>query len=271
MLRAIALSLALLIGIGAIVPLTTNYTEAKRHSHRKHKKRHWKGVKKYSKRWWQLYHRQQRRKKARAAYRRSLRLRQIRLANRRRAVVNGSTAQNNSSKSNQKSVVESATPAMLPSGDKAPKGWQRGQVAGNELQYRVEDDNGAQLGSASIAVVGPALEDGVNSRNKSVGGVSTSSLRRTVIDKMIKEEGWVVNDYQKEIGGKKVFVVVAQSPGSDNRVQSRLFYFTEVNGKIYSVAMNAPVDNSRRLEEESEKVVSSLQRGSVMAQKAELK
>ncbi len=83
---------------------------------------------------------------------------------------------------------------------------------------------------------------------------------RTVIDKMVREEDWVVNDYQKEIGGKKVYVVVAQSPGAGNRVQSRLFYFTEVNGQIYSVATNAPVDNSMKLEQESEKVVNSLQR-----------
>ncbi len=77
---------------------------------------------------------------------------------------------------------------------------------------------------------------------------------------MVREEGWVVNDYQKEIGGKKVYVVVAQSPGAGNRVQSRLFYFTEVGGQIYSVATNAPVDNSLKLEQESEKVVNSLQR-----------
>ncbi len=43
-------------------------------------------------------------------------------------------------------------------------------------------------------------------------------------------------------------------------VQSRLFYFTEVDGKIYSVATNAPADNSMKLEQESEKVVNSLQR-----------
>lgn len=38
---------------------------------------------------------------------------------------------------------------------------------------------------------------------KSVGGVPTTQLRRDVIDRMVKENGWVVNDYQKEIAGQK--------------------------------------------------------------------
>ena len=250
MLRAIALSLALLVGIGTIIPFATNYTEAS-HKVKRKKKRSWKGVKKYSKRWWQLYRRQERRKKARAATRRALRLRQIRFANARKDDNQIYTV-----KSNGKSNVQNA----LPTGGAAPKGWQRGQVANNELQYQVSNDNGSQAGSAAIAIVGPASAENDNSRGKTVGGVATSSLRRTVIDKMVREEGWVVNDYQKQVGGKKVYVVVAQSPGAGNRVQSRLFYFTEVNGQIYSVATNAPVDNSMKLEQESEKVVNSLQR-----------
>lgn len=251
MLRAIALSLALLVGIGTIIPFATNYTEAS-HKVKSKKKRSWKGVKKYSKRWWQLYRRQERRKKARAKAGRALRLRQIRLTNARKADKN----QTYTAKSNRKSNVQNA----LPSGEAAPKGWKRGQVANNELQYQVNNDNGSQAGSAAIAIVGPASMENDNSRGKTVGGVATSSLRRTVIDKMVREEGWVVNDYQKEIGGKKVYVVVAQSPGAGNRVQSRLFYFTEVGGQIYSVATNAPADNSMKLEQESEKVVNSLQR-----------
>ena len=261
MLRAIALSLALLVGIGTIIPFATNYTEAS-HKQKRKKKRSWTGVKKYSKRWWQLYRRQERRKKARAAAGRALRLRQIRFANARKNDANQTYA----AKSNFRSNAQNA----LPSGEAAPKGWKRGQVANNELQYQVNNDNGSQAGSAAIAIVGPASMENDNSRGKTVGGVATSSLRRTVIDKMVREEGWVVNDYQKEVGGKKVYVVVAQSPGAGNRVQSRLFYFTEVEGKIYSVATNAPVDNSKKLEQESERVVNSLQRRSG-SQQAELR
>jgi hypothetical protein len=76
---------------------------------------------------------------------------------------------------------------------------------------------------------------------------------------MIRENGWVVNDYQKEIGGKQVYVVVAQSQVSGGNVQSRMFYFTESNGRIYSVATNSPADSAERVAEETENVIRSLQ------------
>lgn len=270
MVRAIVLSLALLVGIGAIIPFATNYTEAGSSKPTKAKKKGWKGVKKYSKRWWQLYRRQERRKKAFASRKRTLRLRQIRLANVRKNMETGSdTTQTKVAKTTKKSAVLDSAPAVLPSGETAPKGWKRGQPSQNELQFRVDDDNGANVGSASITVVGPAIgADGDSPRSKTVGGVSTSSLRRTVIDKMIREEGWVVNDYQKEIGGKKVYVVVAQSPGAAGSVNARLFYFTEVDGKIYSVSTSAPNANSKQIEQESEKVINSLRRKSPTQQAA---
>lgn len=274
MVRAIVLCLALLVGIGTIIPLATNYTEAGPKKAKKAKKRQWKGVKKYSKRWWQLYRQQERRKKSIAGRKRSLRLRQIRLANARKMQENGEvtqtmTAKSMPDKSMPKPKMLDSTPAMLPSGESAPKGWKRGQPSNSELQFRVDDDNGSNVGSAAITVVGPAIgTDSDNLRSKTVGGVSTSSLRRTVIDKMIKEEGWVVNDYQKEIDGKKVYVVVAQSPGAGRSVNARLFYFTEVDGKIYSVATSAPSDNAKRIEQESEKVINSLRRKSATQQAA---
>jgi hypothetical protein len=97
-------------------------------------------------------------------------------------------------------------------------------------------------------------------RNKLVGGVPTTSLRRNVIDKMMREEGWVVNDFQKDINGKKVYVVVAQSTVK-GVVQSRLFYFTEVDGRIYSLSTTSPNSAQERIAQESEKVIQSLQRG----------
>ncbi len=260
MLRAIGLSLALLIGLGVAIPLSTEYTDAKVQQKAKKKKRSWKGVKKYSTRWWQLYRAQERRKKLRAKQKRQLRVRQLVLA---RAVNENQTVdtkKNVASKSAQKPTVADSTPAMLPSGDAAPKGWKSGAVSSSELQYRVDDDNGAQIGSASISVIGPAMgADNNGGRNKTVGGVPVVSLRSAVIDRMIKENGWVVNDYQKEIGGKKVYVVVAQSE-SGGAVQSRMFYFTEVDGRIYSVATSAPNGSSERIVQESEKVIDSLQR-----------
>jgi len=270
MLRAIALSLFLIIGLGVVIPFVSDYAEAGAHKNHKKKKKLRK-YKKYSKGWWRQYHQRQRRNKAMAARRRSLRLRQIRLANAKKA-VEGTNKNSVAMLKVQQKSADMLMPAILPSGEAAPKGWKRGMTSPGELQFNVADDGGASVGSASISVVGPAMgADSASGQGKTVGGVQTSSLRRTVIDRMIREEGWVVNDYQKEIGGKKVFVVVAQSPGGAGRVQSRLFYFTEVDGRIYSVATNAPSDNSQRIEQESEKVVMSLQRRNGAVQQAELK
>lgn len=267
--RAIALSLAIFVGLGAIAPLTTVNAESKPRAQKRAKK-----YKKYSKRWWRAYRAKMSRQKNLNARKRGLRLRQIRLA----AAVKASGENGNVNfvkvaKSNKAAVSEADRPAMLPTGEAAPKNWKQNAAATmNEAQYRVTDETGTNLGSAAISVVGPAVgADNDAARNKTVGGVATSALRRTVIDRMIREEGWVVNDYQKQVGNRKVYVVVAKSPGAGGAVQSRLFYFVESDGRIYSVLTNAPDDNSKRIEEEAEKVINSLQRKSNPVQQAELK
>lgn len=250
MVRAIALSIALLIGIGTIIPLATEMAEAgpKRSKRYQKKKRSWKGVKKYSKRWWQLYRAQERRKQAMQARRRALRLQQLRLARR-------GAAADQKTEAGHTTPVAGKSKAMLPSGEAAPAGWQQDSLSGNEVQFSV--DNGR--GTAAISVVGPATGETVaTGRHQTVGGVPTTALRREVINRMIRENGWVVNDYTKEIGNKKVYVVVAQSQGG-GRLNSRMFYFTEVAGRIYSVATNTGVDSADRIAEESEKVINSLQ------------
>ncbi len=254
--RAIALSIALLIGIGTLIPLATDMVEAGPKRVKRHKKqqRNWKGVKKYSKRWWQLYRAQERRKHALAAKRRALRLRQIRLAR---------VQKEKTEKPEAVAAEKRATPApkpvakaILPSGEEAPAGWKPSQSSSSELQFSVDGGNG----TAAISVVGPAVGESIDAgRNQSVGGVPTTSLRREVINRMIRENGWVVNDYQKEIAGKPVYVVVAQSAGPGGRVLSRMFYFTEVNGRIYSVATNSNTESAEKIAEESEKVIFSLQ------------
>jgi hypothetical protein len=249
--RAIALSLALLIGLATLVPLATQYAEAGPRKSKKYRKN--KHYKKYSKAWWRQYRARKRHRRAMAAKRRAMRLHQLRLAKK----LEGQKASPDAKAANG-SNIENAV-AMLPSGEPAPRTWKRTQAPAGELQFRVDDGQGGQLGSASIAVVGPAMGDSVDSaRSKMIGGVPTTSLRRDVINRMINENGWVVNDYQKEIGGKKVYVVVAQSQ-SGARVSSRTFYFTEVDGRIYSVSTNSPTDNAERIADESEKVINSLQ------------
>ncbi|HQU85770.1 MAG TPA: hypothetical protein PKY59_21720 [Pyrinomonadaceae bacterium] len=267
MIRAIALSLALLIGIGAIIPLATNYAEAGPRKHRKYKQKKNK-YRKYSKAWWREYRKKKKRQQTIAARKRALRLQQLRLA--KAAQENKETdPMTRPAFVKAAKKTEDTGEALLPTGDKAPEGWKKSQASSGELQFRVDDGNGSQIGSAAISVVGPAMgEESTNSRNKTLSGVPQASLRRTVIDRMIRENGWVVNDYQKEVNGKKVYVVVAQSQGANGGVQSRLFYFTEVEGRIYSVATNAQTQDAERLAEESEKVINSLQNRTRTVQQA---
>ncbi len=263
--RAIALSVALLIGMGTLIPIATQYAEAGAQKVRKYKKkeRSWRGVKKYSKRWWQLYRAQERRKKQVAARKRQLRLRQMRLAKAREGELQ--TSADTTPESKPKT-------AMLPTGKPAPEGWVAETATENEMQFKVANEGGTNVGSAAISVVGPASGETVTTgRNRSLGGVPTTALRRDVINRMIRENGWVVNDYQKEVGGKTVYVVVAQSQDKGGQVSSRLFYFTEAGGRIYSVATNSATDSSERLAEESEKVIQSIQGTTRPVQQAAVK
>ena len=264
--RAIALSIALLVSIGTVVPFMTDYTEAGPKHHKKQKS---KKLKKYSRAWWRWYHKKQKNNQALAARKRALRARQMVLAKQKEAETGGNSEQTAAVKANSKqaksrakvvAVQEDNSPTVLPSGETAPQTWKRTQSSSSEQQFQVSDDTGNQLGTASLSFVGPATgADSDAGRNKTVGGVSTSALRRTVIDKMVKEEGWVVNDYQKDVNGKKVYVVVAQS-NVRGTVQSRLFYFTEVDGRIYSIATNSSSDSAEKIAKESEKVINSLQK-----------
>ncbi|MFN6964615.1 MAG: hypothetical protein ACK4S4_12730 [Pyrinomonadaceae bacterium] len=264
--RAIALSMALLIGIAGLVSFSTNSVEAGQQKSRKYGK---KKYKKYSKAWWRQYRARMNHRRMMAAKRRALRLRQLRLAKRAEQDRAESTAGTDAARG---AKVQKASVEMLPSGEPAPLGWKRNSAApAGELQFTVDDGRGGQLGSASIAVVGPAMGESSDTfRNRSIGGVPTTSLRREVINRMINENGWVVNDFQKEIGGKKVYVVVAQSQNG-SRISSRTFYFTEVDGRIFSVSTNSSADSAERLAEESEKVINSLQSRTRGVQRAAVK
>lgn len=259
MIRAIVLSLVLVVGLATIIPIATEYAEAgpkrKKKRYQKGKKRknlgRKKRVKRYSKRWWKNYRARKAKRQALRKRKRNMRLRQIRLAR-----------QNGSEKPDTYAKDDSPTPspkqtAVLPTGENAPVNWKNAPSTNAEARFDVADGNG----SASISVVGPAVgEDSDRPRNKSIGGVPVTSLRRTVIDKMIRENGFVVNDYQKQIGGKTVYVVVAQTEGKNGTAQSHVYYFTQVDGKIYNVAASAPQNSTQQIAEESEKVVNSLQR-----------
>jgi len=146
-----------------------------------------------------------------------------------------------------------------------PTGWDNLTVASNrEMKFKTNTGNAAAPGQASLAVVAlsrpnPAY---LTSREQSriLGGVSFSDLRRIVIDKMVAAGGWVINDYQRDVVGKRVFVVIAQTP-ADGRSPEKSwnFYFTEINGRIYSLTTNTPLPSSDRMAGEAESFIGSLQ------------
>lgn len=261
MIRAIALSLVMLIGIGVVLPIATEYVEGGPRHHKKYKKR--KKIKKYSKRWWKLYKARQARRRALLRRKRALRLRQIRLANARaRARVirkNTPVRRPRTIQAFRPRRVEEAPASPASAPQTVLSNWKTDSSSSSSLQFRVDDLRGSEIGQASITMVGPSVgADSDGGRVKTVGGVATSSLRRNVIDQMIRDNGWVVNDYQKVVSGKNVYVVVGQFQGADGRMRQKVFYFTEVNGRIYSVSTVAPSESSERLAEESEKVINSL-------------
>jgi hypothetical protein len=91
-----------------------------------------------------------------------------------------------------------------------------------------------------------------------LAGIAFSDLRRIVIDKMINAGGWVTNDFERNVNGARVFVVIARTP-ADGRSPEKAwnFYFAEVDGKIYRLTLNTPVEFGDRLPVEGEKFLNS--------------
>lgn len=250
--RAIALSLALLVGIGSIIPFINDTAEAGP----KYKKKKKKKLKKYSKAWWLWYRKEQRKKRAIFARKRALRAKQILLARQRAQRAKKAVPVKKVEKVSDNIQAKNTKPAKI-ANESQPKD--------SELQFRVKDDSGKALGTATLSVLMESADTDSSPKLNKIGGVPTSLLRRNVVDKMVKEDGWVVNDYQKVINGKNVYIVIAQSPVK-GVVHLRLFYFAEVEGRIYSLSTTCPKDAQARVEQESEKLIESLQRGNKIAQ-----
>jgi hypothetical protein len=160
-------------------------------------------------------------------------------------------------------LVNSAVPEASLSLPKLPAGWNSATlVNGGELKFRTEG-SATIPGQGTLAVVAlsrpnPAFLTQREQRTM-LSGVSFTDLRRIAIDKMINAGGWVINDYERQVNGARVFVVIAQTP-SDGRSPEKAwnFYFAEVDGKIYSLTLNTPLEFSNKLTVEGEKFISSL-------------
>jgi hypothetical protein len=236
MVRSITLSLLMLMSVVVMLPFASSTAHGLRQSsasHQQHRR-----YRRHSRAWW-------RRHRAR------LRLRRAASLAHRNAPLGPVLAN---------SISSDAPPAALP---KLPAGWNNATVAnGGELRFRTEG-SATVPGQGTLAVVARSRPNPAYLTQKEqrtmLSGVSFSDLRRIAIDKMINAGGWVINDYERQVNGARVFVVIAQTP-SDGRSPEKSwhFYFAEVDGKIYSLTLNTPLEFSHQLAAEGAKFISSL-------------
>ena len=234
MLRTFTLSLLMLVSVVVMLPFASSTAHGLRQSSASQQQRRYR---RHSRAWW-------RRHRARLRMRRA-----AALAHRSSPLSSG--------------LVNSTVPEATLSLPKLPAGWNNTTLAnGGELKFRTEG-SATIPGQGTLAVVArsrpnPAFLTQREQRTM-LSGMSFSDLRRIAIDKMINSGGWVINDYERQVNGARVFIVVAQTP-SDGRSPEKAwnFYFAEVDGKIYSLTLNTPLEFSNKLTVEGEKFISSL-------------
>ncbi|HVG35139.1 MAG TPA: hypothetical protein VM911_18880 [Pyrinomonadaceae bacterium] len=258
--RAAALSLLMLFAVAAVLPLISSSA----HSNNKpsasaSKKRK---LRRYSRAWWRRYRERQRR-------RRAAQLRKRALSGEHQRNIERQSPRNNAASSNAVSAhlsdislgqaldsARQSTPTIATEHNSRPAVIQKG--------VRLNTPDGQTVGQVAVAVVTQARNGAPStpaSRRRALSGVPMADLRRMVIDKMLASGGWVVNDFEREINGRRVYVVLAQTATSNDRrvaAQSWNFYFTESEGQIYSIVSNAPVEFSDRMAVEAERVIATL-------------
>jgi hypothetical protein len=259
MLRAAALSLLVLVSV--IVMLPTSDSSAHR-SGRSSASRHSRMNRRHSRAWW-------RRWRARPPRPRTpLKRRQSLLRARSETSLNAMVDSHKSAPLADKLAVVSTVKNPLSGWNAAlPNGWsRRGASAAGAMKFVMNSTDGRSIGEATLSFSAARNSDApvVTGRmqRKMLGGVPFTELRRTVIDKMVAANGWVINDLQREIGGRPAFVVVARTAASsDGRTpeQSWVFYFTEVDGRIYTLAANSLPEFAERIADESAQLMASFQ------------
>lgn len=236
MLRTIALSLMILVSIGIMLPLANPTAHGIRQGSVSSPKK----VRRHSRVWWRRYRARLKRKRAAA------------LAHRRAQAM--------------RVLPESNLPggSVRPSLQNLPSGWNTIPSANNtELRFRTTTGKEGVAGQAALAVVANSrptpLYLTAHEQRRFISGVAIADLRRIVIDKMLDTNGWITNDFVREVAGYRVFVVTAQTP-EDSRSPEKLwnFYFTEVNGRIYSLTTSSPFQSANRMAQEAERFIASL-------------
>ncbi len=177
------------------------------------------------------------------------------------------TARNLSVKSRRVTTPEVQGP-RAPYDLSMPRTWSSASAtAPGMMKFNVSTPDGHAAGTAMIAPVmlSSAEIATASTRAKTLSGVPFAVLRRTVIDRMVLEGGWVANDMERDIQGRRIYIVIAQSGSGGVARQSWAFYFTEMNGRVYALTTTAPVELAATLAAEAEQVMSSLRTGHVGA------
>lgn len=239
MLRTITLSLLMLVTVLSMLPFDQSTAHGIRQSsvsqgrNRSHYRRH-------SRAWWRRYRARLRRRRAAA------------LAH-RRALLGPKLPQAKAAGAPSTTLTRNL-----------PIGW-NSKTSGNssEMRFRTGSVSGSIPGQAALAVVAQSRPTPgyltQREERRMLAGTAVADLRRIVIDKMITAGGWVVNDYQRDMAGYRVFVVTAQTPGDARSPEkSWNFYFTELNGRIYSLTTNTPRQFSDHMAADAEKFIESL-------------
>lgn len=161
------------------------------------------------------------------------------------------------------SAIATVRRAGMPFDFNVPSNWSPAKRARQgEAVYNVLAPDGRSAGTAVLAPVSLSATQVAAApttvKTKSVGGVPVTALRRTVIDRMVAEGGWVTNDIVQESHGRRVFVVLAQTGTPGTPARSWTFYFTEIDGRVYSLATTAPVEFSAPLAAGSEQLMATL-------------
>jgi len=235
MLRTVALSLLMLFSVIVMLPFTSSTAHGVRQNYSSQQQRRYR---RHSRAWWRRHRARMRIRRAQAMAR----------AHRNAPLV--------------PSLVGGTNPVSTPPLQGLPAGWDNLSLTNGEFRFRTESSTPAS-GQASLAVVARSRPNPgyltAREQSRMLAGVAVSDLRRIVIDKMINAGGWVINDYERQVNGGRVFVVTAQTP-SDGRTPEKSwnFHFAEVEGQIYNLTLNTPVQYSDRLPAEGEKFISSL-------------
>jgi len=259
-MRVAALSLLMMFSIAALLPLISSSAHSNKPAASSTKKK----FRRYSRAWWRRYRERQRRRRA-ALRRKALAGLHKAKPSERQSTRDNSAASNPllaplsnmmwlGNDSQRQSTPDIATEHGSPASSVVERG------------VRLNTPDGQTVGKVAVAVVANAVSGGTvaatpAARRRALSGVPFTALRRMVIDKMIASGGWVINDFEREVGGRRVYIVLAQTAApNDRRVpqQSWTFYFTESEGRIYNIVSNAPVEFSDRMALEAERVIAML-------------